>query len=111
MMASVRPRPTPLAVPQTALGQGSPIPVTIVPTNEALLTHFAEALLDEFHAARAAGRRKVVFIVPVGPVGQFQRVARRCNTERISLRDLVLVNMDEYLTPDGASWISSRPIR
>jgi glucosamine-6-phosphate deaminase len=104
--APVHPHPAPLAVPKAALGQGSPIPVTILPSNEALIAHFSEALLEEFRAARTTGRRKVVFIVPVGPVGQFERVARRCNTERISLRDLVLVNMDEYLTPDGASWIS-----
>ena len=93
-------------MPKAALGQGSPIPVTILASNEALIAHFSEALLEEFRAARTMGREKIVFIVPVGPVGQFERVARRCNTDRISLRDLVLVNMDEYLTPDGASWIS-----
>jgi glucosamine-6-phosphate deaminase len=46
-----------------------------------------------------------VFIVPVGPVGQYDLLAQRCNREGISLRDLVLIGMDEYLTEDGA-WIA-----
>lgn len=95
----------PLAVPESALGQGSPIPLEVLPTNEAVIARFAEDLLDEYRGARAAGRAKVVFIVPVGPVGQFDLVARRASAERLSLRDLVLVNMDEYLTPDGRDWI------
>jgi glucosamine-6-phosphate deaminase len=38
-------------------------------------------------------------------VGQYDLWARRCNAERISLRRLVLINMDEYLTADGLDWI------
>jgi glucosamine-6-phosphate deaminase len=49
----------------------------------------------------------VVFIVPVGPVGQFDLWAERCNRERVSLRDLVVINMDEYLEADGRA--SFRP--
>src|SRR5262249_1985387 len=46
-------------------------------------------------------RERIVFIVPVGPIGQFERFAALVNEMRLSLADLVLVNMDEYLTRAG----------
>jgi glucosamine-6-phosphate deaminase len=94
-----------LAVPKAELGRGSPLTVTIVPDDRALTLKFADDLWREYRAAKAAGRDKVVFIVPVGPVGQFDLLARSCNEHRRSLADLVLVNMDEYLTPDGRAFI------
>jgi glucosamine-6-phosphate deaminase len=96
----------PLAVPEAELGRGSPIPLVVVPDHAALVERFAADLLAEYVAARRAGRGKVVFIVPVGPVGQFDLFARGANAERVSLRDLVVINMDEYLAPDGRDWIS-----
>ena len=95
----------PLKIPKDRLGQESPIPVEILPDNDALLGRFADDLLREYLSARAAGRGKVVFILPVGPVGQYEILAARCNREEISLRDLVVINMDEYLTPDGRDFI------
>jgi glucosamine-6-phosphate deaminase len=44
-------------------------------------------------------------IVPVGPVDQFPILAQRVNEERLSLRGVVLINMDEYLTDDDC-WVS-----
>src|SRR6185295_3048232 len=41
-----------------------------------------------------------VWIAPVGPIGQFRRLARYCNLERISCRDLVVIQMDEYCDAD-----------
>ena len=95
----------PLGVSEAALGEGSPIPLVRLPTSEAVIARFADDLLAEYRRARAAGREKVVFIVPVGPVGQFDLLARRVNAEGESLRDLVVLNMDEYLRPDGREWI------
>ncbi len=37
------------------------------------------------------------FILPVGPTGQYRRFARICNIEKISCKNLVTINMDEYL--------------
>ena len=94
-----------LAVPEETLGQDAPIPLSVVADAEALTERFADDMLAEYRAARAAGRQRVVFIVPVGPVGQFDLVAQRCNEAGESLRELVVINMDEYLTPDGRSLI------
>ncbi len=94
-----------LAVPEETLGQDAPIPLSVVADAEALTERFADDMLAEYRAARAAGRQRVVFILPVGPVGQFDLVAQRCNEAGESLRELVVINMDEYLTPDGRSLI------
>ncbi len=83
------------------LGVGSPIGLEIVPDMAALSLHFADALLAEYRACMAAGRDYAVFIVPVGPVGQFDLLAARCNAEGQDISRLVLINMDEYLGPDG----------
>lgn len=95
----------PLTIAKDDVGRGSPIPLDIVPDDAALVARFADDLMSEYRAAKAAGRERVVFIVPVGPVGQFQLWAARCNAEGVSLADLVVVNMDEYLERDGRGFI------
>ncbi|HUF91778.1 MAG TPA: glucosamine-6-phosphate isomerase [Candidatus Limnocylindria bacterium] len=97
----------PLTVSKADLGQGSPIGLTVVPGHAEVVARFADDLFAEYHATLAAGRPHAVFIVPVGPVGQYDLLAERCNAERVSLRRLVLINMDEYLTPDGLDWIGA----
>jgi glucosamine-6-phosphate deaminase len=95
----------PLKIPKASLGKGAAIALEIVPDNDTLIKRFADDLLSDYRAAKNAGRNKVLFIVPVGPVGQYDLLAERCNRERISLQDLVVVNMDEYLTPDCMDFI------
>ncbi len=95
----------PLKIPKASLGQGSAIPLEIVPDAETLTRRFADDLHREYVAAKGSGKNTVVFIIPVGPVGQYELWAKRCNREGVSLRDLVLINMDEYLTPDGRDLI------
>jgi glucosamine-6-phosphate deaminase len=53
----------------------------------------------EIVTARRAGRAATL-IVPVGPVDQFPVLAQAINDERIDCRDVMLINMDEYLTDD-----------
>lgn len=93
-----------LAIPPEKLGQGSPIRLEVVTDGPALTRHFAEALLSEYRATLAAGRERAVFIVPVGPTGQYDLLAARCNATGQDLSRLVLITMDEYLGPDGG-WI------
>ena len=96
-----------LSIPKEAVGRGSPLGFETVPNREALAERFASDLMEHYVAAKARGREKVVFILPVGPVGQFERWAEACNARGISLRDLVVINMDEYLSQDGQDFISS----
>ncbi len=95
----------PLSIAKYSVGRGSPIPMDILSDNASVVARFADDLVAEYLAAKEAGRDKVVFIVPVGPVGQFDLMARHCNAEGISLADLVVINMDEYLTADGTDLI------
>lgn len=98
--------PDPLAIAPDAVGKGSPCRTHIVADAVELAEAFAESLMAEYKAAKAAGRENVVFIVPVGPVGQFETFAAQANSERVSLRDLVVINMDEYLTENGRDFIA-----
>lgn len=95
----------PLTITKAELGRGARISLTVLPGNAEVVARLADDMLAEYQAALAAGRPQAVFIVPVGPVGQYDMLADRCNAERISLRRLVLINMDEYLTADGLDWI------
>ena len=93
-----------LATTPGELGQGSTIGVERVPDPTTLTRRFAEDLMTEYRSAKASGRAKVCFIMPVGPVGQYERWAEACNAAKVDLRDLVLIGMDEYLAADGG-WI------
>jgi glucosamine-6-phosphate deaminase len=95
----------PLKVTKENLGVNSPIPLEILKDDPAVIQRFADDLMVEYQAAKNAGRQKVVFIIPVGPVGQYDIWAERCNSEGVGLNDLVLINMDEYLTEDSQSFI------
>lgn len=88
-----------LSVPASDLGKGTPVRVRVLGDMAALGRDAAEAMRQEILDARAAGRGATL-IVPVGPVDQFPILAARINEERIDCRDVVLINMDEYLTDD-----------
>jgi glucosamine-6-phosphate deaminase len=84
-----------LSIAAADLGKGQPVPVRIVGDLAAIAADMARAMADTIRASRAA-----TLIVPVGPVDQFPVLARLVNEERLSLRETVLINMDEYLDDD-----------
>lgn len=88
-----------LTVSASALGQGTPVNVRVLGDMAAIARDVAEAMRQEILAARTLGRATTL-IVPVGPVDQFPILARMINQEHIDCRDVVLINMDEYLTAD-----------
>jgi glucosamine-6-phosphate deaminase len=98
-----------LTIPATELGHGTPVQVRVLGDMASIAQDFALTLKAEVRAAQAAGRGGT-FIVPVGPVDQFPILARMVNEERLSLRDVVFINMDEYLTDDDAWVPASHPL-
>lgn len=50
------------------------------------------------------------FILPVGPKGQYERFARICNQEKISCKNLLTINMDEYLNDDESLIDEKHPL-
>lgn len=92
-----------LSIPAAALGAGQPVRVLIVPDAAALAEVMARDIATTVREATVGGR-KPTLILPVGPVDQFPVLAEFINRERLSLRETLCINMDEYLTDDDA-WL------
>lgn len=98
-----------LTVTAAELGRGTPVKVRILGEMASVGQDLAEALLREILDARAAGR-SATLIVPVGPVDQFPILAQMINDQRIDCRDVVIINMDEYLTDDDRYVPADHPL-
>lgn len=85
-----------LALTPERLGQGSPVKVCVAGDMQDVARQMAGEMAAVVAAARAEGRRPTL-IVPVGPVDQYPLLARRINDRRDDWRDVMLINMDEYL--------------
>ena len=79
------------------------VPVKVLADNETVFKAIAEEMADEIKRKNSIGE-KTVFICPVGPVGQYPYFVDIVNKERISLKNVWFINMDEYLT-DDQQWI------
>ncbi|HXG10367.1 MAG TPA: glucosamine-6-phosphate isomerase [Gemmataceae bacterium] len=96
--------PAYLSIPPERLGEGTPVKVRVRGDLADVAHDMAQAMLRVIQEAHAAGRAATL-IVPVGPVDQFPILAQMINEQRIDCRDVVLINMDEYLTDDD-QWIA-----
>ena len=85
------------------LGQGHNVRVDTVTDKTALAQRMAEDMAEVIRDAQTSDRGATL-IIPVGPVDQFPVLADLVNSERLSLADTVLINMDEYLTDDD-EWL------
>jgi glucosamine-6-phosphate deaminase len=61
---------------------------------------FAEDLAREIRAANEGGR-PLKLILPIGPIAQYPILAGICNREKISLKNVYISLMDEYLDWQG----------
>jgi len=95
--------PAYLSVPPEELGTGTPVKVQIVGDMVDVAAHFAQAVFDRIKDARSSGAT-ATFILPVGPVDQFPILASMINEHRLNCLDVMLINMDEYLTDDD-QWV------
>ncbi len=93
-----------LTVEAEHLERGHGMRVRMVRDAQALAEDMARAMAEIVSRTAATGR-SATLIVPVGPVDQFPALADIVNRQRLSLRDVVLINMDEYLTDDDR-WLS-----
>src|SRR5258708_13768807 len=72
------------------------IGIHLEPDIPRLLDHFARSIADEIRA-----REMTRLILPVGPMGQYPRLAEITNQERISWRNVHMFQMDEFLDWQG----------
>jgi len=72
------------------------VPIRVVETEKDIYLDMATVMLEEIEANNAC-KKNTVFIVPVGPVGQYRVLAERVNARKIDLSRVYFINMDEYL--------------
>jgi glucosamine-6-phosphate deaminase len=76
------------------------IPFRLTKDIPSLIEHFAQSIVEEVRSHNERGE-PTRFILPVGPVAQYKRVAEICNRERISWKNVYTFNMDEFLDWQG----------
>lgn len=94
-----------LTIPAADLGKSTPVKVRVLGDMASIARDLADAILQEIRAKPAA-----TLIIPVGPVDQFPILARLINDERLDCRDVMLINMDEYLTDAGEFVPADHPL-
>ena len=92
-----------LKVKGEELGRGTTVRVRIGGDQQAIAEDFAEAILAVIRECAAAGKAATL-ILPVGPVDQFPILAGMINKQKVDCRDVVVLNMDEYLD-DNDQWV------
>jgi glucosamine-6-phosphate deaminase len=80
------------------------IPLAVFPTEDDVFKTIAKEMVNEIKIKNSLGKR-TVFICPVGPTGQYHYFVEMVNKENIDLKNVWIINMDEYLTEQG-EWIS-----
>lgn len=93
-----------LAMTRAALGVALGARMTVHRDNGAMIAAMAEQMIADYRGGLKSGRARVAMIVPVGPVGQYDLIAKHCADTGLTLDRLTLFVMDEYLTDEGA-WI------
>jgi glucosamine-6-phosphate deaminase len=81
------------------------IGIHLEPDIPRLLDHFARSIVDEIRSREVAR-----FIFPVGPMGQYPRLAEITNRERISWRHVHVFQMDEFLDWQGRPIPAGHPM-
>src|SRR4051794_34582678 len=95
-----------MAIPRDELGRGTTVRVRLGGDVEAVAETMAEEIAQLIRDGLSDGR-PVCVIVPVGPVGQYEPLARKIADERLDCARVTFINMDEFLGDDGR-WIDPR---
>lgn len=89
-----------MRVPAHELGKGSGVRVRVGGGGEALDQAMAEEMAALIRERNVAGR-DTCMIAPVGPVGQYRRLAGIIAKEKLDCSRVTFINMDEFLTDEG----------
>lgn len=92
-----------LGVPAERLGEGSGMGLMTVGDANDLARRMAADVFAELE--RGLQGRPATLIIPVGPVDQFPLLAEMLNARRVSCREAMFINMDEYLA-DGDEYVN-----
>jgi len=95
--------PAYLTVGPDELGQGTPVKVRTCGDMDDVARDIARVMMETVEEARREGRNATM-IVPVGPVDQYPVLAEMINQQQSDWRNVMIINMDEYLTDDD-QWV------
>ena len=96
-------------IPARDLGKGSHIKLDLCETEVDLYWKMANEVAGIIEANNARGE-ETVMIVPYGPLGPYSRLVSLILERRISLKNCVFLNMDEYLDKDAKYLPKSDPL-
>jgi len=91
------------------LVSGSQIPLRIVETPEDVFYAMALDMYDTIKNNNDQ-KKRTVLIVPVGPVGQYRRLAMLINRYGLNMENTYWFNMDEYLDDSGSAVHNTHPL-
>lgn len=91
------------------LGKNSKIPLIKCGESEEVFAKMAKEMVDIIKEKNAKNEA-TVFICPVGPVGQYPFFVQMVNEQKVSLRNVWFINMDEYLNDDDTYIAESSPL-
>ncbi|MCI8387680.1 MAG: glucosamine-6-phosphate isomerase [Clostridiales bacterium] len=77
------------------LMKNSRLPLRVMESEADMYEEMAEIMASVIEKNDGA---QTVIICPVGPIGQYPILANKINERRISLKNCIFINMDEYLT-------------
>ncbi len=81
------------------LGENTTLPLLKLGDSGEVFYEIALKMIEEIEKNNKENK-KTVFILPVGPVGQYPIFVRLVNSNSIDLKNTWFINMDEYLTDD-----------
>ena len=87
-------------IPPSELGKGSNIKLNVCEHEVDMYWKVAIEVLEVIAENNRKGE-PTVMVVPYGPIGPYARLAELVNKYRISLKNCVFMNMDEYLDENG----------
>lgn len=79
--------------------KNSKIPVRIMESEASMYEEISDIMVEPIVKNNKEGKNTFI-ICPVGPIGQYPLFVRKVNERNISLKNVVFLNMDEYLTDD-----------
>ena len=93
-------------IPAEKLGVGSPIKFEIAEDEDALYRDIADQMYKTIEEGNRLGKN-ISFISPVGPIGQYAFLSEMVNRTRLSLKNVYIFSMDEYML-DSSTMISAQ---
>ena len=86
-------------IPSEELGRGSEICLDVCDIEQDLYWKMAIEVLETIEENNKKGERTLM-VVPYGPLGPYSRLVYLVNKYRVSLKNCIFMNMDEYLDDD-----------